>query len=160
MIKEAPDMSTMIAAKLLEIPEVQRLNLRLMQLATFNNYSGEQVVWDLLSHQDLWEGVLMDRDMYYKMIDENLPESKVNRAISLIKLRDLDKETFKRLGYQPWNVDTLFILCKENEKIKKELLELVRGWIPDSVDWFSSKASTFLLGGGFIKRAVLRVWWD
>lgn len=139
-----------IKAKFLGLSEVQRLNLRLMELASFNSFNGPKVVNDLLNNLDLWDACLMDREA-------------IGIPINLIKLRDMSSETRERLGQDCWNVDTLYILPK-SLKSKHKLENLVRQWNPDEVYWIPNDISLNLLGGFPEPRAkeiqILRVWWD
>lgn len=126
------------------INPIQKLNLELIRLSTFNEMNGEKVVKDLLAHQDLWRGVVMDRADYNLGGQFNT----TGEMICLIKLRDIED------GY--WNVDTLYILPKEGKE--KELERLAKGWNADEVDYEGEEWSRKHLGGG--KGNVLRVWWD
>ena len=89
-------------AILMELPEVQRINLRLMEIASFNNFDGPKIVLSLLKNKDLWQACLMDREANWTPFDVN--ERKSSLSICLIKLRDMADETVKRLGRQIWNV--------------------------------------------------------
>lgn len=118
--------------------KIQELNLKLMELSSYNNFDGKRCVKDLKQNQTLWDAVLMDRENYYK------------GGIDLIKLRDL-KDNY-------WNVDTIFILCpigKEND-----LLNLVNNWGADEVDFLSLEDSKNFLGSSGEQRRVLRIWFD
>lgn len=154
-------------ANLLDIPEVQRLNLRLMELASFNDFDGPKVVKSLLENKDLWQACVMDREAFLNV--ELANSRKCSTAICLIKLRDMGEETTKRLGRGCWSVDTLFIipaLNKENRptwkgKIEDKLLKLAKTWNPDEADWIEWPKSGKLMGGYRHKGTrILRVWWD
>ena len=117
------------------VNKIQKLQFALMKEASFNGFLGEQVVDDLLSHKDLWKGVVMDR------LDD------------LIKLRDISD------GY--WNVDTLFILPSGKDNAK--LATLAANWNADEIDWIEGDEAQRLLGvGGSTYKGlrILRVWWD
>lgn len=134
-------------AILMGLPEVQRLNLRLMELASFNSFDGPKVVQSLLNNKDLWQACLMDREAYGR--------------ISLIKLRDMADETVQRLGKQIWSVDTLFIVPQADTRIQVRLLRLAETWEADEVDWILWPEAGNLLGGSIgDKLPILRVWWD
>ncbi len=133
-------------AILMGLPEVQRLNLRLMEIATFNEFDGTEVVKSLLNNKDLWQACLMDRKGY--------------GDICLIKLRDMMDEEVKRLGRQIWNVDTLFIVPQADTRIQVRLFRLAKTWEADEVDWILSPKAGSLLGGGITNLPILRVWWD
>ena len=91
-------------AILIGLPEIQRLNLRLMELASFNEFDGPRVVLSLLSNKDLWQACLMDRESFWDA--QTVNERRSSLSICLIKLRDMSDETMARLGRQCWNVDT------------------------------------------------------
>jgi len=109
---------------------VQDLQFKLMKSASFNSFNGEQVVEDLLAHENLWKGAIMDRAGY-------------NQEIDFIKLRDIEEGE--------WNVDTLYIKSSHIDDEKLELL--AKTWEADEVAWEEVD-----LGGP--REKVLRVWWD
>jgi len=118
------------------VNEVQELLLRLMELASFNDFDGELVASDLRKHSDLWRGAVLDRD-------------------GLIKLRDLP--------YRRWNVDTLSILPAPGRE--DELFALADTWGADEVDWVGGEEGCCQLGSWSSEsrdnpRQYLRVWWD
>jgi len=137
-----------IHAQLLDMPLVQRLNLELMQLASFNNFDGPKVVKDLLDNKDLWQACIMDRE--------------ASNTISLIKLRDMGKEMVERLGYPVWNVDTLFILpnVKDDSEKEERLWQIIKTWNADEHSYLSKRDAQISLGGGLADPKVLRVFWD
>lgn len=136
-------------ASLLGIGEVQRLNLRLMEIATFNNFDGYWVVKDLLNNRNLWQACIMDRE-------KTSPGS-----INLIKLRDIKDGTEERVGYQVWNIDTLFILATMDRKSQEELLKMAKKWWgADEIEWIDYLEASKLLGGAPKGTKILRVWWD
>ena len=135
-----------LKARLIGINEVQRLHLRLMEIATFNEYDGQKVVSDLLNNLDLWDACLMDRAGGYGDVD-------------LIKLRDMSQETRERLGYACNNVDTLYILPKKGKW--GSLDRLAHGWHSDEIDWIMQPRAGNLLGASLTKDAkILKIWWD
>ena len=105
--------SNLVKAKLMEIHEVQRLQLRLMELSTFNNFDGFKVVKDLLDNRSLWDACIMDREGSYSTDKSGF--------IDLIKLRDMNKVEVDRLGSH-YNVDTLYILPSEDKTANFYLL--------------------------------------
>lgn len=139
-----PRKSVLLYGKLLGLSEVQLLNLRLMELASFNQFHGEKVVQDLLANLELWKGVLMDGRDYGKDID-------------LVKLRDLARHDINQQK-GVWNVNTVYILARDKRSCA-ELEALVKTWDPDEVSWIEPERAGFLLGGGR-DTLVLRVWWD
>jgi hypothetical protein len=113
----------------------QELQFELMKQASFNSFTGEQVVKDLLDHKDLWKGAVMD-------------------SRDLIKLRDIDRY---------WSVDTLYITPKPGKEI--ELEELAKTWQADEVDYLGAEESCKKLGfwssdSRNNEKQILRVWWD
>lgn len=122
------------------INRVQELNFELMKEATFNSYDGEKVVKDLKEHEDLWEGVVMDRSGYVK---PNQPD--YSDVINLIKLRDISQ------GY--WNIDTLYIIPNPGKEDKLEML--AKTWEADEVSWMENPDL-----GTSNPPQVLKVWWD
>jgi len=134
-------------ARLLEISEAQRLNLRLMELASFNEFDGPGVVRDLLNNQDLWRACVMDR------------EPGLDR-MNLIKLRDLADERVLGHKCEIWSVDTLFIVPVLGEEAKLE--KLAGTWKADEIAWIKEDPAGNMMGGypGFRKTKILRVWWD
>lgn len=141
-------------ASLLGIGETQRLNLRLMEIASFNNFDGPAVVKDLLDNRSLWQACLMDRESFH------YADQKFSMNIDLIKLRDMGDENVKRLGQQSWNVDTLYILAYPEKKYQNKLMKLASKWNVDTIDWIEEDKSRTLLGGSAIGTRILRVWWD
>ena len=142
--RTTPDQANMAYAKLLGIGEAQRLNLRLMEIASFNSFDGQSVVRSLLKNRDLWQSVVMDRDSNYSP-----------GYCDLIKLRDLGNETRERVG-EYWNVDTLYILVEAGKATK--LRKLTSKWAADHVEWIANSNRHLGSGGSYDK--VLRVWWD
>lgn len=146
------------AAELLGINEVQRLNLRLIERASFNNMNGFQIVKDLISHMDLWESCLIDRESKTLVTSGNKRNLELN--LNLIKLRDIESNY--------WNVDTLFILQKwqKNNKYKKATLrKLIKTWKPDDIELIGSDETNQLLGGigptgKGIYYCLYKIWWD
>ena len=146
-------------ARLMELPEVQRLNLRLMELASFNEFDGPEVVLSLLNNKDLWQACLMDRESHW--CASNVNERKSPLTINLINLRDMADDETKRLEKQTWNVDTLFILPQEETRTQVRLQRLAENWKADEVDWVIWPTSGRLLGGTLGRKLpLLRVWWD
>ena len=143
----------------MELPEVQRINLRLMEIASFNNFDGPKIVLSLLKNKDLWQACLMDREANWTPFDVN--ERKSSLSICLIKLRDMADETVKRLGRQIWNVDTLFIIPQEDTRTQIRLRRLADSWQANEVNWILWPTASILLGGSIgAKLPLLRVWWD
>lgn len=137
--------SNSLKARLLEFSESQRLNFRLMEIATFNNFEGCRVVRDLIANRHLWSGAVMDRQGYF--------------GIDLIKLRDLGRHDMKEIE-GIWNVDTLYILPKDNSKRCFSELDYMAGkWAADEKDWIDPAPANRMLGGGN-SLPILRVWWD
>lgn len=147
-------------ASLLGVEEIQRLNLRLMELASFNEFDGPKVVKSLLDHKDLWQACLMDREA---MCTGAVEHAIIPVTISLIKLRDMGHAQKKRLGTITWNVDTLFILPRSKKKTQEKLFKLAKEWKPDEIGWILNPRAGQLLGGariGIGPTKILRVWWD
>lgn len=121
-----------------EINKVQELNFELMKQATFNGFNGKKVVEDLIAHKELWEGVVMDREGYGK--------------IDLIKLRDISDNY--------WNIDTVFILLKKENKA--EVLKMAKKWGADEVDFITKEDAQSMMGYSSREddKLLLRVWWD
>jgi len=120
-----------------EINPVQKLQLELMRLASFNYFDGGKVVDDIVCNKGLWRGVVMDGE----------PE---NKRINLIKLRDIEDGL--------WNVDTVFILPEEGRE--RELEELARTWGADEVGWITRKEAQDRLRSWGREYRILRIWWD
>jgi hypothetical protein len=128
--------------------KAQELQFELMKQASFNEFDGERVVADLLAHQDLWKGSLMDRTAYPKTGE------KYEMCIDLIKLRDLPDY---------WNVDTLFITPVKGKE--DELEALAKNWGADEVDYYGGELVAGWLGSWSPEtrtnlKQVLRIWWD
>jgi hypothetical protein len=128
-----------------EINEIQEINLKLMEKASFNSFNGKLVVAELLKNKDLWEAVVMDREFCEKAEAESYLI-----GCDLIKLRDLSS------GY--WNVDTLFILS--SGKDDRLLKAVAKGLDADEVDWVKRDKAEKMLGCYPAKKKILRVWWD
>ena len=111
---------------------IQDIQLDLIELASFNQFDGEQVKQDLIANRDLWKGAIIGR------FDDS----------PLIPLRDIADNI--------WNVDTLMILPHEGKE--KELLELAAEWRPDELDLQEGDEVKTLYGNGEDK--VVRAWWD
>lgn len=150
--------SSKILARLLELPEVQRLHLRLMELASFNQFDGKKVVKDLLVNKELWQACIMDREGYSDANKVNTLKSSL--SLDLIKLRDMGDFTSKTFKDQIWNVDTIFIFASADPAKQKKLYEVAKSWGADEVDWIKYPELGYLMGGATKKDRVLRVWWD
>jgi hypothetical protein len=105
--------------------------LHLIRKASFNSFDGNMVVDCLLANQDLWHGVMMDGDGSY------------------ICLRDI------KTG---WNVDTMYITCREHTL--EAMLALVRTWGADSIITLSENEASQMLGGFPAPYKVIKIWWD
>lgn len=118
---------------------VQDLQFELMKRASFNSFDGEMVVNDLKKHPELWDGVVMSRGAY-------------NSSINLICLRDIKDNL--------WNVDTVFILCKEDNVDK--MVGICKMWDADEVDVLDIKESQDMLGSWSRddEKRIIKVWWD
>lgn len=79
------------------------IQLELIRRRKFNAFSGERVAAALLEHRDLWDAVMMDR----------LAISNPGRlpSLGMVKLRDLARND--------WNVDTLYILARNQDNADK-----------------------------------------
>ena len=132
-----------------EINKIQKLNLELIRLSSFNEFDGERVVKDLENNRELWKGVVMDRADY---CFHDRAES--DMRINLIKLRDIDSNI--------WNVDTLFIIAEDGREDELELLAST--WGAEEVDWIYKKDGERMLGHynphDKKDKLILRVWWD
>ena len=137
-----------VALKGISLP--QRLNLKLIELASFNQMNGIQIVNDLLQNKDLWKAVLIDRPSWAGN-PEYMNNAKTSEIINLIKLRDLSKGS--------WNVSTLYILCYPDVDLRKKLYQLAQNWHADNVQWMDKQLASWQLGGG-PDSDVLEVWWD
>jgi len=118
--------------------EVQDIQLRLMEFASFNNFDGDQVVQDLKANRDLWRAALM------------------NSPNSLVTLAELEYG-------DAWNADTLFITPEPGQEDALDLL--TKGWKADEVQWIGGEEACRLLGEYSPERRsnlrqILRVWWD
>ena len=139
------------------INKIQKLQFELMKEASFNDFNGEKVVKDLEAHEDLWDGVVMDREGFVSKSDipGNGPFS-MGSSIDLIKLRDI--------GSECWNVDTVYILPSDHatEEDLEKLELLAKSWSADEVDWIEGKEAQHKLGcgGAGNPSKILRVWWD
>lgn len=155
--------ANLVTAKILEINEVQRLHLRLIELASFNEMDGYKIVKDLLNHKDDWIACLIDRPGLANI--EEINEQKSSSIIDLIKLRDIVEGI--------WNADTIYILV-ESVKIPgietklDRMRELVKDWHADDVKELDERTSGYLLGGYGLrlgtkfttKCKILKLWWD
>jgi hypothetical protein len=124
--------------KSIEINEVQEIQMRLMEIATFNNFNGKKVVELLRSNKKLWDGFVFTR------LDD------------LIFLRDI------RCG--DWNVDTLYILVKSGMEEEIERLADLN-FDADEISWIGGEDACKLLGeyNSSIRgnnNVILRCWWD
>lgn len=119
--------------------KAQDLMLELIKVSSFNNFDGEMVVRDLLDHEDLWDGVIIDRDP-----SQGTPD--------LIKLRDI--------GDYGYNVDTLYISSIPGKE--SDLFELAAHWGADELDWLDPQTAQMAAGSSSFNRekAILRVWFD
>jgi hypothetical protein len=118
---------------------IQALQFELMRKASFNGFDGDVVVDSLITHSDLWTGVVMDRADYYYSAGGERKEGH-NEPVDLIKLRDIGA------GY--WNVDTVYILPADGRE--DDLLALAKTWGADEIDWYRNT---------HVGR-YLRVWFD
>ena len=142
-------------AQLLEVPLVQRLNLQLIEAASLRSIDGRKIVKDLLAHRDLWQACLMDN--MGSIAVKDIGRFKTADFIDLLKLRGMDDETVERLGFQPWHVDTLFILAKKEHN---DLLYMIaKDWGADKIEWLPKGYAQLLLNGGSIPK-LLRLKWN
>lgn len=123
----------------------QEIQLELIRRLRFNAFDGARVAAALLEHRDLWQAVMMDRVSISN--PGRLP------ALGMVKLRDLPDND--------WNVDTLYILTRDQAAAEK-LAEIfnMRKWggmvsvhaEPEDVD--------NALGGAEPGQAIVTIWWD
>jgi len=145
------DKGMKIKAELLGINEVQRLHLRLIELASFNSFNGQKVVKDLLNHIDWWEACLMDRLTGRIRFRKGGPSFSPVDNIDLIKLRDIPINSN--------NVDRIWII--PNKEKEDNLQALAETWKADLVQWIEPKDAGLLMGGFLKERTrLLTCWWD
>jgi hypothetical protein len=123
----------------------QDIQLELIRRWEFNAFDGPRVAAKLLEHRELWDAVLMDRLAISN--PGSLP------AMGLIKLRDLP--------YNDWNVDTLYILARD-QRAAKQLAAIftMEEWGGMLTVHDDRRDVESALGGGMEERAVLAIWWD
>ena len=109
----------------------QKLQFALMKKASFNNFNGDRIVDDLINNEELWIAAIMDRS-------------------DLIKLRDLEDDM--------WNVDTLYILFPDDQKIN--LYSIVNEWNYDSIEILEKKDAARHLGTSHPQGKIMKIWWD
>ena len=122
---------------------VQEIQFELIRRSQFNAFYGERVVSALLTHQDLWEAVIMDSFCFSN--PGKLPSG------GLIKLRDLP--------HNHWNVDTLYILTPDTNSAHR-LAQIAEEWAGMVRVFDDPENVQHALGGTPGKRAVVSVWWD
>jgi hypothetical protein len=118
--------------------EVQEIQMRLMEIASFNGFDGKKVVKLLRDNSDLWDGAIFSR------IDD------------LISLRDIQAGD--------WNADTLYVLAKRGKEDDLEKLANLN-FDADDISWIGSDKACKLLGWhsqelGGNSRIILQCWWD
>ena len=150
-----------LEARLFNISEPQRLLLLLMSYASFNNFSGADIVRDLVKNRDLWESCLMENHV---PIPKNVQTVKEYNGYngSFMRLRDLHPAVEQRLGYPIYNVNTLWILTSK-PKALKNLSEAKEHWRWNNCITFSIKDSASLMGGMPERKQnlkIVRFWWD
>lgn len=137
------------------INKVQSLQFKLMELASFNNFDGKQVVEDLKANRNLWKGAIWGRFDYF----------------DLLPLRDIAE------GY--WNTDTLMILTTK-DKVKPLYTLAKLNWSVDEFHTFGNetpqrkwgtdsngkerwvKQSLWCRYGSSLEpnEVIIRLWWD
>ena len=132
------------------INEIQKLNLQLMRLASFNEFDGNRVVDDLERHENLWTSAWMTRWDLIPLLDQ---EGDIDPS-------DPDGP-FSSPPY--WNVDSLYILPAPGKE--DALTKMARKWRADEVAWLGGEVGCKALGSwsrerATNKRLILKVWWD
>lgn len=128
----------------ISITHVQKLNLELIKLASFNGFNGPGIARELLKHKDKWDAVVMDRCSF--------SSKKQEVCIDLIKLRDIPENY--------WSVDDLFILCKPGEEAA--IAALGAEWGADRCEIWDVEKTQHALGfwDKNDKRKIVDFWWD
>lgn len=116
------------------VNEIQEIQLRLMELSSFNSFDGERAANLLRENRHLWKAVIFDR-------------------MNLIKLRDLSEDY--------WNVDTMYITPTTGKKDKR-LYTMINGLGPDEIHWIDGDHAGDQLGQWGLSAAnvYIRAWWD
>lgn len=120
-----------------EINNVQELQLRLLEFASFNDFDGSKVLSQLRDNRHLWKAVLM------------------TRLKDLVSLRDISKNE--------WNVDSLYILPQPGKELELEVMALRWNARAHHVKWIGRSEAMHLLGTSSVKdvdKAILSIWWD
>jgi hypothetical protein len=125
---------------------VQEIQLELIRRRRFNEFDGKKIVGSLRRHRKLWEAVVFDA---HGISDEGSGVGGLN----LIKLRDLSSNY--------WNVDTLFILCREIGDAR-QLTEIAEAedWKADSMHIHQNSNDLSLALGTSDPGIVVEFWWD
>jgi hypothetical protein len=124
---------------------LQEIQLELIRRRRFHAFDGERVAARLRQHRDLWEAVMMDRLAISH--PGSLP------TLGLMKLRDLAKDE--------WNVDTLYILARNEKDAEKLAEEFKRGRLGGMVDIHAKPEEVDnALGGAAPGQVIVSVWWD
>jgi hypothetical protein len=136
---------------LLEENEVQQIQLELIRRASFNFMDGYAIADDLEKNTHLWRAALISCS-YLLQPDDSI-RAQIIAFAPLLPLRDLERNV--------WNVDTLYILPKED--MEEDLEQLVSTWNADEIDWLPTDTISRLMGGQthpLPVSGILRVWWD
>lgn len=148
------------------ISRVQRIQIQLMRLSSFNEFNGDRVADSLIEHRDLWIGFILDRESYSaeyarRKFEEGGCEGLPFAPIDTIRLRDIASNY--------WNVDALFILPQPGKEDSLELL-VRREWGADEINWYNPGDASHIWLNPPKKlgdksdvvniEKMLRVWWD
>jgi len=121
-----------------DLNTIQNQQMQQMRSMSFNQFDGERVVDDLLSHRNLWTAAIM-------------LSSEQNKLVAL-------RETACGEVY----VDTLYILAEIGRH--EELKRLAEAWQPDEIKVISGDTSfnglTAAIGEEEPARVAFRLWWD
>lgn len=133
-------------SRLLREASAQEIQLELIRRAQHNALDGRRVYDFLMAHRDQWESVMLERLAVSGW--GKLP------AMGMIKLRDLP--------YNEWNVDTLYILCRDRETAKALSEQILADdWGGELQLHDDDEDVQSALGGSRSRQyAIVSIWWD
>lgn len=134
------------------ISHLQRLHFELLRTVRYNEFDGEEIVKDLLTHRDLWISAMGER------LPPPIDDWLAKRKGQYIDLR--------RLLYMPgeyWGVDSMVVLTKK-DRLDALKARIRKHWKVDLLEVVDEREAAWCMGlyppDKENDLVVLYLWWD
>lgn len=134
-----------------EINEAQEIQFRRIEMGSFNNFDGEEIVKSLKENKDLWTSFVFGRFKYWGLIELRDLSSGYINADTIMMLAPLENVSKIEALAKKWHANEFGYNYMEGNKMSSKGISACR----DDRELFHSLGS--LLGED---TALIRLWWD